>query len=106
MRHFPQLPVQGAAPGTKNSPDVTVVNLPNFIQNKQSVTLRHVAESQTFLHVVPRLTWFILCVQNHYIGSKIPWIEHSSQCRHVALEMLLWLKHRAQWVTRFWDCLT
>ena len=44
-----------AVPGTKNAPDVTDVNLPNIIQNKQLVTLRHVGESWTFLHVVPRL---------------------------------------------------
>lgn len=49
------VPVRGAAPGTKNTPDVTDVNLPNVIGNKQLVTLRHVAESYSFLHVVPRL---------------------------------------------------
>ena len=40
------------------------------------------------------------------IRSEVLWIENSSQWRNMTLKLLLWLKHRAQRVTRFWDCLT
>ena len=37
--------------------------------------------------------------------SEVLWIENSSQWRNVTLKLPLWLKHRPQLVTRFWDCL-